>query len=176
MRRDPDRLPALFTLAVFAACAFGPGSRPGSERAATPEPAAAPIIELRLARDTPAPGFIRASPAFASPEDPEVVYMAETAIVSDADMEHIDADVVPGRGLGLWLQLTPEGAARLSRLTRENIGERLAVLLDSELMITPVIASEVGGGTMHLTHLPAEFAERMAARIAERWPERPSGP
>lgn len=175
MRRDPDSLPALLTLGVLAVCAFGPGSGPPSEPAAGLARTGAPIIELRLARDAPAPGFVRASSDYASPDVPDPVYVAEAAIVSDADMEYIDADIVPGRGLGLWLHLTPEGEARLRRITGANIGARMAVLLGSELVITPVIASALGGGTMHLTHLPADFAGRMAARIAERWPERPSG-
>jgi beta-lactamase regulating signal transducer with metallopeptidase domain len=42
--------------------------------------------------------------------------------------------------------LTPEGARRLADLTRENVGKRLAILVDGKVVWAPVIRDEIAGG------------------------------
>lgn len=45
------------------------------------------------------------------------------------------------------LNFTPEGAALFEEITRENVGETLAIFLDGEPISTPVIREAIAGGT-----------------------------
>ena len=41
------------------------------------------------------------------------------------------------------VEMTPDGAAKLEQVTRENIGRRLAIVLDGRIVVAPTIRSSV---------------------------------
>ena len=60
-------------------------------------------------------------------------------------------------------ELTATGAAAFARLTRDNIGKRLAIVLDGKILSAPVIRSEIPNGTGQITgHFTMDEAARMA--------------
>jgi preprotein translocase subunit SecD len=46
----------------------------------------------------------------------------------------------------IMFELNPEGTALFAEVTRDNIGQRLAIVLDGELCSAPRIVSEIAGG------------------------------
>lgn len=153
---------ALHGLAIWAialatsACAQGPGRE-------------ASLIQLRLARNGPAPGF----EFMHAPPPLNGVYVDERTVLSDDDIEQARAYVRPN-GLVVSIVLTQDGASRLANLTRQHVGDRLAVILDGELVDAPLVVDttqvakhrrlQVG------VELPDSVAHRLTARLAARWP------
>ena len=129
-------------------------------------PSVTPLIELRLVHDQPAAGRQRVE------HEGQSLYLDAQPVITDADLRVV-RPVVRDTNLFMQMEVTLEGAQRLYELTRVNIGNRLAVLVDSRVRNAPVIQSAVGGGT-RLTgsvNLPAAEAERLATLIRARWPE-----
>jgi hypothetical protein len=64
------------------------------------------------------------------------------------------------------VRLTQEGADRLGTITRENIGRRLALVVDDQVVALPLIRAEVTAGELDLMPVASsEEAERFADRI-----------
>jgi preprotein translocase subunit SecD len=128
-----------------------------------------PILQLRLAQETPRPGFVRME--FLGRTGG--VYVAERSVVSDDGIEHIDVEPTAD-GLLLDVQFSPEGAARLAEATRAAVGLHLAVLATSRLVGAARIVGPLSGErrvTMEF-HAPPELAQAIAASIAARWRRR----
>jgi SecD/SecF fusion protein len=71
-----------------------------------------------------------------------------------------DRDPITGQIL-IRFELTDEGAKLFADITRENIGQRLAIVLDGELYSAPVIRSEIpnGSGVIEGRFTPEEAIE-----------------
>ncbi len=128
------------------------------------------VIQLRLAQENPAPGFVY----MAAVTQDGGFYVAEQSIVTDEDIEEARA-FRRGGGLVIDVRLSPDGAARLSEVTSGHIGGRLAVVLASRLISAPVIFSTVGTTShRHLTlgalDLPPDLSDEIAAAVSDKWP------
>lgn len=65
-------------------------------------------------------------------------------------------------------RLTPEGASRLAAVTRANIGRRLAIVVDGEVISAPVIRAEIKGGVGEISgDFTPEKAKQIAATILQ---------
>jgi len=63
----------------------------------------------------------------------------------------------------LKFRLNSEGAKRFGEVTRNNIGQRLAIILDGELYSAPVIQSAIETGSGQITgHFTVEQAQELA--------------
>jgi SecD/SecF fusion protein len=60
-------------------------------------------------------------------------------------------------------ELNQEGALIFGEVTRENVGRRLAIILDGELYSAPVIRTEISGGRGQIT---GRFDQRQAFELA----------
>lgn len=56
-----------------------------------------------------------------------------------------------GRGCDINISFTPESAEAFAKVTRENIGRRLAMVLDDVVLTAPRIQSEISGGKAVIT-------------------------
>ncbi|HHH14244.1 MAG TPA: protein translocase subunit SecD [candidate division WWE3 bacterium] len=64
------------------------------------------------------------------------------------------------------LVFTPEGAKKFAKITRENIGRRLAIYLDNQILIAPVINTEIPTGDAYITgQFTIEQVKDMAIQI-----------
>ena len=61
-------------------------------------------------------------------------------------------------------ELSPTAATQFAKLTRENIGRRLAIIVDGKVISAPVIRSEIPGGRGKIT---GDFTLEEANRLAE---------
>lgn len=131
--------------------------------------AAAALIEFRLVHDEPA--VDREPHQFQG----ETLYLESAAVVSDPDFQAVRPMLRPEQLL-IDMELTPDAAARLNRVTRENIDRRMALLLDSRVREVPGIRSAVGSPLQAAIRLSSDLSEDEARGIAERlrarWPQR----
>jgi preprotein translocase subunit SecD len=97
----------------------------------------APVIQFRIAQDSAGPNFIKMEGPSGS------VYVAAQSFLSDTDIQHATASILT-EYLVIKIQFTPTGISVLKRATRERIGSRLALLVDSRVIADGVIRSELG--------------------------------
>lgn len=125
------------------------------------------LIQIRVVRDEAAPD--------AEPFEFEgdTLYLERTPVFSDEDFVGVESFVLPGE---LWVQLhlTPEAGARASSVTSAEIGGRLAVVVEGDVLYTPVVRDAVGGPRAQLVvSVSEEDFDRLAALIRARWPDAP---
>lgn len=96
-------------------------------------------------------------------QETETVLVKKTAEMTGSGIR--SAMVVRGN-LGeptISFNLDEKGAARFGEITRENIGQRLAIILDGELYSAPVIQSAIETGSGQIT---GRFDEKQAFELA----------
>ena len=63
-------------------------------------------------------------------------------------------------------EMKPEGAIEFARITRENVGKQLAIVLDRKVQTAPVIRTEIPGGTGSISgNYTVEEAKRTATLL-----------
>jgi len=127
-----------------------------------------PLIQLRLARKTPAPGFVVTKSIADS-----TLYVASRLILEDAGIQQARTAATTD-GVVLTIRLTRAAATRLNESTKGHIGWRLAIFASGQLNSAGVIKQELrvsAGSPITLAiHLPQPAAEQFAAAVAARWP------
>jgi preprotein translocase subunit SecD len=63
------------------------------------------------------------------------------------------------------IEFTETGKKQFSKVTRENVGRQLAVLIDGKLIMAPRIEQEISGGTAMIA---GDFTREEAKEIAEK--------
>lgn len=138
-----------------------------------------PIIEMRVARLTPAPGFQQMEFAYPSylpdalRQSPYLsgVHVSVQPLLSDEDFgEVLDISADP-RGLRLVMKLTPEAAARMQR--EMTLGEHLATLVNGRLVSAAPLVGYLGSEVPIFVglHMPGPVADSVAARLRARRPQ-----
>jgi len=113
---------------------------------------------IHLMARGPGPAVVEA----ASADGGEPVPILPERYVSNADVESARVERVDNR-CQVSIRLTPEGTARLARLTRDHIGDQLALVLDGQVVMTPTIRSEITQGPVLLT---GDFSDARCSEIA----------
>ena len=86
------------------------------------------------------------------------------AAVSSDDIREASASIEPAQyEPSVNFEFTVPGAVAFARLTRDNIGKRVAIVLDGKILSAPVIRSEIPGGR-GIDNRPFHVAE--ASRMA----------
>lgn len=138
------------TLAVIAVLvAFGDS---GTLRAAV-------RFEVRLAELRPVPGLIVAQVA----DSGRMIYLHPETIVTNDDIAQSWAtDDGPDR-FGVSVELLEAGAQRMRQATAAHIGRPVAILIDGQVVMAPVVRSAIGNSAM----ITGNFTRADAARIAD---------
>jgi len=66
-------------------------------------------------------------------------------------------------GHEISLTMTPEGRERFAEVTRQHVGQQLAIVLDGKLYSAPVIRQEIEGGQASIS---GDFSQREAIELA----------
>ena len=103
-------------------------------------------IELRPVKTESADGFSKMNyidPNFASKD----FYVSSEAILSLKDIEKLEAyaDQYSGK-YGLEIIFDEEGKEEFEKYTRENIGSLLGIVVNGQLITSPVIRAVISGG------------------------------
>ena len=132
--------------------------------------AAPPIIQFRLVVDNPTADsepMTEAQPDH-SPIKPDVLNVQKAVLLDQSDVKN--ATVYRGGKTGgqtvVYINFTDDGAKRFSEATGQNIGRRLAVVIDGKLCMAPRINSAISGGVAQISGVFTEKeAENLVARI-----------
>jgi hypothetical protein len=125
---------------------------------------AAVRFEVRLAERAPSPGLKEADCA-----DGSKIYLYDEIVVDNSDIAH--AEVKPqhnGPYFQVWVALTPAGAQRMHNTTMRNIGKPMAILIDGEVIMAPVIRDALSDYAVIDGRLTEKEAERIVAGILIR--------
>ncbi len=123
-----------------------------------------PIIELRIARTSAAPGYAPRQLADTT------FYVSDSILVSDSDIQQAGTSWWEGR-LVVPIRLTSPAAKRFSDRTKSHIGDRMAILFDGEFTAAVTIMTAINGPILQLEGIgPPAPVDRIAAEISARWP------
>jgi len=97
----------------------------------------------------------------------ETLYVQKKVLLDQTDLK--SASVITNRPAGKpWIQITftDAGAKRFAKVTHQNIGKRLAIIIDGRLYSAPTIRSEIPGGQAQITgNFSEPEAQDLAAKI-----------
>ena len=120
--------------------------------------AAAIRFEVRLAEDRPASGLREAK---VSGSD-RSVYLHDEVVVTNSDIAV--ARVVPGDGpseYSIGIEFKAAGAEKMRAATGSHIGKLVAILLDGQVVMAPVLRSPIGASA----RITGNFTRTQAERI-----------
>jgi preprotein translocase subunit SecD len=119
-------------------------------------------FEVRLAENRPAPGLHK---AMVSGFD-QLVYLHDEDIVTNSDIAA--ARVVQGNGPSQYsvsVEFNATGAEKMRAATQDHLGKILAILLDGQVVMAPVLRSPIGASAMITGNLTKTQAERIVKGI-----------
>ena len=120
-------------------------------------------VQFRLGETEPGPGLKEMS----VPGSDRKVYLHDRVELSNEDIASASVRMNengPVKGPIIEMTFTEVGGEMLRRVTRENIGKILAIVVDGKVLSAPVITSEIGGGKGVIT---GTFTMDEAKRIAD---------
>jgi hypothetical protein len=126
---------------------------------------AAVRFEVRLAEETPTLG-LRETVASISGQR---LYLHQEVVVTNSDIS--GADVVQGdtpSTFGVSVTFNTQGAAKMLRATQSHVGRPMAILLDGEVVLAPVVRSRISTSAVITGNYTKAEAERIAAGIRSR--------
>jgi hypothetical protein len=126
---------------------------------------AAVRFEVRLAEEAPAAGLVEASVSGGDRK----VYLHPEVVLSNGDIAHAEVVDAGPASFNVSLTFTPEGSAKMRRATASHIGRPLAILVDGEVVLAPVVRDAITGpqGMITGNYTRAE-AERVASGVVGR--------
>jgi preprotein translocase subunit SecD len=161
-------VPSFLTFLTFTACS-GSG-----DQDVKPDWQKVPVsIELRLAQGGTGAQLVPK----AVYGQGRKVYLQPQPQISNADIARVEAlKTRIGQGLILQVWYTRSGARRIAELTRQHIGDSLAVLINSVVVSVPAIQEPINPGTQRSSDigvpLQPKEANQLAAAVSKTWPVR----
>jgi hypothetical protein len=130
----------------------------------SPDVQAAVRFEVRLAEDKPAPGLREAKVE----DSGRLIYLHQEVVVSNGDIA--EARIVPigTSRYNVSVTLNKTGADKMHATTSGHIGKVLAILLDGQVVMAPVIRSPIEGSAVITGNLTKAQAERIVNGITRR--------
>jgi hypothetical protein len=161
--RSRSRIPVFLTVALMVIVASFLGSRVRLPFVSDLQ--AAVRFEVRLAEDKPVPGLREAK---VSGSD-RSVYLHDEAIVNNGDVAA--ARVVRGGGpsqYSIGIEFNSSGAEKIRAATGNHIGKPVAILLDGQVVMTPVIRVPIGASAVITGNFTKAEAERIVKGVGLR--------
>ena len=96
----------------------------------------------------------------------QTLYVQKKVLLDQTDLK--SASVITNQPAGkprIHITFTDAGAKRFAKVTRQNIGKRLAIIIDGRLYSAPTIRSEIRGGQAQIS---GNFSERKRMT----WPQK----
>jgi hypothetical protein len=158
--RSRSRLATIATVCCILIATWFLGSRAASLFVSDLQ--AAVRFEVKLAEDKPSPGMreVKASGA-AQP-----IYLHNQAVVTNSDIAsaHVVPDKTAGR-FAIAIEFNASGAGKMLRATTAHIGKPIAILIDGQLAMAPLLRSPVSTPAMVTGIFTRAEAERIANGI-----------
>ena len=151
-------------LLALASCRSGEPQRKAIGPSDVQPPAESPrsALELRLVLDEPAPGSFELTD-----EAGGTLILSPDAVVTEGDI--VKAEVVSSATLGAFsvsVHFSPEAAERMRKVSGENVGRRMAFVLDGKVFMAPYMRSTLASPVLIDSYYSRKEAERIAERLA----------
>lgn len=118
------------------------------------------VLEIRLAEEEPGEGLTRMTMTAWGGTD--AFYLHDEVLMDNSDIE--SASVTKWRdNPAVEILFTPQGGEEFARLTSDNVGKRMAIIVNGQLLTAPIIRASVTSGRAIIN---GEFTEDEAQRIA----------
>ncbi len=115
-------------------------------------------VEFRPAQTEPVEGWT----LMTIPETVQAFYVDNEVLISNADIAWAVVASWEGRPV-VELTLTESGKEKFAQVTKENVGKRMGILVNGELVLVPVIQAPILNGK---AIIDGKFTEEEAERIA----------
>ncbi|MFO1477892.1 MAG: hypothetical protein U1F98_14755 [Verrucomicrobiota bacterium] len=126
----------------------------------------AQVFQMRLVADNSSSQTERMTLVQSSPgnRQPEIFSVQKAVLLDQADLKSATVSTnTPTGAPRIDLVFTEKGAQRFAEVTRQNIGKRLAIVIDGRLYSAPYIRAEIAGG---LAQIEGSFTEQEARDLA----------
>ena len=124
-------------------------------------PKASAGVAVRLVDDAP-----RAGDEHATGADGRDLWLAPDVLMTGAMFASVQPASDSAGQPAVNFTLTPEGKSRFAAITRENIGRRLAIVVNGRVVWAPIVRDEIAGGAGQINiRFSAEQAENMAREM-----------
>ncbi|XSG82574.1 MAG: SecDF P1 head subdomain-containing protein [Methyloligella sp. ZOD6] len=119
-------------------------------------------IEIRLVAQEPGDGAARLVEG-----DAKAFHVEPETLLGPSDFSGVgDVERVEGKP-GFNVALTPAGAAKYERISAENVGRTLAIIVDGKVLMTPRILDPVRAQGFLLTVNSEAEAKDLAAKVRQ---------
>ncbi|HET9179167.1 MAG TPA: hypothetical protein VFQ24_12490 [Terriglobia bacterium] len=119
-------------------------------------------FEVRMAETSPAAGLQKAKVA----DSDRYVYLHSEVVVSNSDIAAVQVVETGGPSqYGISVKFNAAGADKMRQATQAHIGKPLAILLDGQVIMAPVVRDAVGQSAMLTGHYTKAAAQNIAERI-----------
>lgn len=113
-------------------------------------------IEFRLVKNTPEAGFTQT----AIPDSEEKIYIADKSEINNSDIRGVKSGLSHQGFEQIEIIFTDEGTQKFSALTQRIINERLAILINGDIISMPVVREKIAGGVV-TTPMQKEIMEKI---------------
>ena len=127
-----------------------------------------PPIELRLAYDKPAEADLKMEAKATG----ETLYVEPKALLTSALFSNCDLTVGKDKDWVLSVVLTDAGKSKLAKITGDNIGKRLGILVNGVLWNAPVIKQTINSESLTISFqkMNEKEAKNLASQLAATCP------
>jgi hypothetical protein len=132
------------------------------------------VLQFRLVVDNPTPETEQMAVVQpkSSSRPPEIVNVQKEVLLDQSDVKSAtfgtEISGIPANvpePMKILIKFTDEGAEQLAEVTRQNIGKRLAIVIDGKLYSTPQIATAITGGNAEIA---GNFTKEEATVLATK--------
>lgn len=156
--RGPSmRVAFLVTAGLVVGAFIAIGSQVWSQR--DPMLHAAIRFEVRLAEDQPTPGLEEAQVVGSD----RVVYLYNNAIVTNDDIASARVVEEDTSRFGIAVEFNAAGASRMRQATTTHVGKPVAILIDGEVVVAPVVRTVISSSAL----ISGDYTRAEAGRIVE---------
>jgi hypothetical protein len=125
---------------------------------------AAVRFEVRLGEEKPLPGLVVARVGGSG----RLIYLHPEMIVTNDDIAHSWVTEDGPDRFSVFVELLEPGAQRMRQATAGHIGKPVAILIDGEVVMAPVVRSAIGNSAVISGGYTRVEAERIAEGIGAR--------
>ena len=119
-------------------------------------------IKYRLVNESPGSNI----PKYKIKEAEEIVHLCVNPVLDQTDITSASVREGVAGDYIIPIALTPEASKKLSEITANNIGRRVGIVVDGELLSAPVIKERISDGIVVIFgNFTAQEARNLAIRI-----------
>gem|GEM_PF-3227034 len=97
----------------------------------------------------------------------QLVHVSLDADITNRDIEQVSHGVGPGGSTVVHIRLKRRGAERLQQITQASIGQRLAILVNGEVIMAPIVRSAIRE-RVEVTGMSAADAQFLSETLGRR--------